>query len=70
MITPIGPETGLHDRAVKEIKGSLEDAGVAGGKLGVALAETGSSWALREAGSNPSRSRSVPLRGVEVANEF
>jgi Xaa-Pro aminopeptidase len=46
----IGPETGLHARAVREIKAELEAAGVANDKLGVDLAETGVFLALQDAG--------------------
>ena len=46
----IGPETGLHARAVREIKQHLEDAGVAGERLGVDLAETAVFLALQKAG--------------------
>ena len=46
----IGPETGLHARAVREIKGFLEDAGVAEEKLGVDMAETAVLLALQDAG--------------------
>jgi Xaa-Pro aminopeptidase len=34
----IGPETGLHARAVREIKAALDEDGVGGERLGVALA--------------------------------
>ena len=46
----IGPETGLHARAVREIKGALEDAGVAEDQLGVDLAETSVLLELQAAG--------------------
>ena len=46
----IGPETGLHARAVREIKGALEDAGVAEEQLGVDLAETSVLLELQAAG--------------------
>ena len=46
----IGPETGLHARAVREIKATLEDAGVVADKLGVDLAETAVLLALQEGG--------------------
>ena len=43
----IGPETGLHARAVREIKAALDDAGVGGEKLGVDMAETAVLLALQ-----------------------
>ncbi len=46
----IGPSTGLHARAVREIKAALEDAGVANEKLGVDIAETSVFLALQDAG--------------------
>ncbi|MGI9586511.1 MAG: M24 family metallopeptidase [Acidimicrobiia bacterium] len=46
----IGPETGLHSRAVREIAGALEDAGIAQEKLGLDMAETSVFLALQQAG--------------------
>lgn len=65
----IGPETGLHDRAVKEIKGALEDAGVASEKLGVDLAETGVFLALQEAGLRVVDGQQAMMRAREIKNE-
>lgn len=44
----IGPETGLHGRAAREIRAALEDEGLAGEKLGVDLAETSVFLALQD----------------------
>jgi Xaa-Pro dipeptidase len=53
----IGPETGLHARAVREIKGALEEAGAAGARLGVDLAETAVFWRSRRGGPSSTASR-------------
>ncbi len=65
----IGPETGLHDRAVKEIKGALEDAGVVNEKLGVDLAETGVFLALQEAGLQVVDGQQAMMRAREIKND-
>lgn len=62
----IGPETGLHARAVREIKGALEDAGVASEKLGVDLAETGVFLALQEAGLQVVDGQQAMMRAREI----
>jgi Xaa-Pro aminopeptidase len=64
----IGPETGLHTRAVREIKGALEDAGVATERLGVDLAETGVFLALQEAGLNVVDGQQAMMRAREIKN--
>ena len=62
----IGPETGLHDRAVREIKGFLEDAGVAAEKLGVDMAETAVLIALQQAGLNIVDGQQAMMRAREI----
>ncbi|HSJ26611.1 MAG TPA: Xaa-Pro peptidase family protein [Acidimicrobiia bacterium] len=64
----IGPETGLHARAVREIKGALEDDGVAGERLGVDLAETGVFLALQEAGLQVVDGQQAMMRAREIKN--
>jgi Xaa-Pro aminopeptidase len=64
----IGPETGLHARAVREIKGALEDDGVAGERLGVDLAETGVFLALQEAGLDVVDGQQAMMRAREIKN--
>ncbi len=64
----IGPETGLHARAVREIKGALEDAGVADQKLGVDLAETAVFLALQGAGLNVVDGQQAMMRAREIKN--
>jgi len=65
----IGPETGLHARAVREIKGVLEDAGVVGEQLGVDLAETGVFLALQDAGLQVVDGQQAMMRAREIKNE-
>lgn len=48
----IGPETGLHERAAKEIAAALRDAGVADEPLGVDMAETSVFLTLQSEGLN------------------
>jgi Xaa-Pro dipeptidase len=62
----IGPETGLHARAVQEIKGALEEAGVAEEKLGVDLAETSVFLALQEAGLKVVDGQQAMMRAREI----
>ncbi|MEX0700211.1 MAG: Xaa-Pro peptidase family protein [Acidimicrobiia bacterium] len=62
----IGPETGLHTRAVREIKGALEDAGVAGEKLGVDMAETGVFLALQKADLKVVDGQQAMMRAREI----
>jgi len=62
----IGPETGLHARAVREIKGFLEDAGVADERLGVDMAETGVFLALQDAGLMVVDGQQAMMRAREI----
>ncbi|HWB89944.1 MAG TPA: Xaa-Pro peptidase family protein [Acidimicrobiia bacterium] len=62
----IGPETGLHARAVREIKGALEDAGVAGERLGVDMAETAVLLALQAAGLQVVDGQQAMMRAREI----
>ncbi len=64
----IGPETGLHERAVREIKGTLEDAGIAQDKLGVDLAETAVFLELQDAGLNVVDGQQAMMRAREIKN--
>ena len=64
----IGPETGLHARAVHEIKDALEDAGVASDKLGVDLAETAVFLALQGAGLNVVDGQQAMMHAREIKN--
>lgn len=65
----IGPETGLHDRAVHEIKGALEEAGVVEEKLGVDLAETAVFLALQGAGLRVVDGQQAMMRAREIKSE-
>jgi len=62
----IGPETGLHDRAVREIKAALEDDGVGDERLGVDLAETGVFLALQSAGLRVVDGQQAMMRAREI----
>ena len=62
----IGPETGLHARAVREIKAALEADGVGGDKLGVDLAETAVFLALQEAGVPVVDGQQAMMRAREI----
>jgi Xaa-Pro aminopeptidase len=62
----IGPEAGLHARAVREIKGALEDAGVANEKLGVDMAETSVFLALQDAGLTVVDGQHAMMRAREI----
>jgi Xaa-Pro dipeptidase len=64
----IGPETGLHRRAVREIKAALEEDGIAAEKLGVDLAETGVFLALQEAGLRVVDGQQAMMRAREIKN--
>lgn len=65
----IGPETGLHARAVREIKASLEEAGVVEEKLGVDMAETAVFLALQEAGLTVVDGQQAMMRAREIKSE-
>ena len=62
----IGPGTGLHERAVREIKGTLEDAGVATEQLGVDVAETSVFLELQAAGLNVVDGQQAMMRAREI----
>ena len=62
----IGPETGLHARAVREIKAALDDAGVGGEKLGVDMAETAVLLALQGAGIQVVDGQQAMMRAREI----
>jgi Xaa-Pro dipeptidase len=65
----IGPEAGLHDRAVREIKGALEDAGVANDRLGVDMAETAVFLALQSAGLTVVDGQQAMMKAREIKND-
>jgi Xaa-Pro dipeptidase len=62
----IGPETGLHDRAVREIKAALADDGVAEDRLGVDLAETAVFLALQAGGLEVVDGQQAMMRAREI----
>jgi Xaa-Pro dipeptidase len=62
----IGPETGLHARAVREIKEALSEAGVAEEKLGVDMAETAVLLALQGAGVAVVDGQQAMMRAREI----
>ena len=64
----IDPETGLHERAAREIKQVLEDEGLAGEKLGVDLAETGVFLALQAEGLQVVDGQEAMMRAREIKN--
>ena len=64
----IGPETGLHARAVEEIKQTLTEAGVADEKLGVDMAETAVLLALQDAGLAVVDGQQAMMRAREIKN--
>jgi len=64
----IDPETGLHQRAAREIKKVLEDEGLAGEKLGVDLAETGVFLALQAEGLRVVDGQEAMMRAREIKN--
>ncbi len=64
----IGPETGLHSRAAREIKAVLEDEGIAAEKLGVDLAETGVFLALQAEGLNVVDGQEAMMHAREIKN--
>jgi Xaa-Pro aminopeptidase len=64
----IGPETGLHDRAVREIKAALDEDGVGGEKLGVDLADTAVFLALQAGGLNVVDGQQAMMRAREIKN--
>ena len=62
----IGPETGLHARAVREIKAPSTRPGVANDKLGVDLAETAVFLALQAAGLAVVDGQQAMMRAREI----
>src|SRR5262245_3873760 len=62
----IGPETGLHARAVREIKAALEEDGVGGERLGVDLAETAVFLALQAGGIDVVDGQQAMMRAREI----
>lgn len=65
----IGPETGLHERAVREIKAALEEAGVAQERLGVDISETAVFLALQEAGLTVVDGQQAMMRAREIKSQ-
>lgn len=64
----IDPEVGLHARAATEIKQVLADAGLAGEKLGVDLAETGVFLALQAEGLRVVDGQQAMMHAREIKN--
>ncbi len=62
----IGPETGLHARAVDEIKAALKEDGVDEDRLGVDLAETAVFLALQAGGLNIVDGQQAMMRAREI----
>lgn len=62
----IGPETGLHARAVREIKEALAEAGVGEEKLGVDMAETAVLLTLQGAGVTVVDGQQAMMRAREI----
>jgi Xaa-Pro dipeptidase len=62
----IGPESGLHARAVKEISAALAEDGVAGERLGVDLAETAVFLALQAGGLQVVDGQQAMMRAREI----
>ena len=62
----IGPETGLHARAVREIKAALEKDGLAREKLGVDVADTVVFFALQDADLRIVDGQQVMMRAREI----
>jgi Xaa-Pro dipeptidase len=62
----IGPETGLHQRAARELKAVLESEGLAGERLGVDVAETGVFLALQAEGLNVVDGQQAMMRAREI----
>jgi len=62
----IGPETGLHARAVREIKAAIEDDGVGEERLGDDLAETAVLLALQDADLRVVDGQQAMMRAREI----
>jgi Xaa-Pro dipeptidase len=65
----IGPETGLHRRAVGEIVETLRQAGVDGEPLGVDMAEAAMFLELQRAGLTVVDGQQVMMRAREIKNQ-
>ncbi len=65
----IGPETGLHSRAAKEIKQVLEEEGLVGEQLGVDMAETGVFLALQAEGLEVVDGQQAMMRAREIKSD-
>ena len=65
----IGPETGLHSGAAREIKAVLEAEGLGGEKLGVDLAETGVFLALQAEGLNVVDGQQAMMHAREIKSQ-
>ncbi len=65
----IGPETGLHFRAAREIKAVLEEEGLAGERLGVDLAETSVFLALQAEGLDVVDGQQAMMRAREIKSD-
>jgi Xaa-Pro aminopeptidase len=65
----IGPETGLHSRAAKELKQVLEDEGLAGERLGIDMGETAVILALQAEGLNVVDGQQAMMRAREIKND-
>ena len=65
----IGPEAGLHARAVGEIAAVLQDEGIAGEPLGVDMAETSVFLALQAEGLAVVDGQQAMMQAREIKNE-
>lgn len=65
----IGPDTGLHERAAKEIAAALRDAGLEGEPLGVDMAETGVFLALQKEGLHVVDGQQAMMKAREIKNQ-
>jgi Xaa-Pro aminopeptidase len=64
----IGPETGLHTRAVMEIKQTLQEAGVVDARIGLDVAETSVILELQAAGLNIVDGQQAMMHAREIKN--
>jgi Xaa-Pro aminopeptidase len=62
----IGPESGLHERAAREIAAALRDDGVADARLGVDMAETAVFLALQAEGLRVTDGQQAMMRAREI----
>lgn len=65
----VAPEAGLFDRAAREIKGLLEDAGVAGLPIGVDVAEPPMVFALQRLGLDVRDGQQVLLDARQIKSQ-